>query len=58
MQDFVRNNRDKIVDPFSGRPEGVEETMHSFDMHMQKNSMKNLLHKDSNRMPQKARFQS
>lgn len=30
VKDFVRNNRDKIVDPFSGRPEGVEVTMHSF----------------------------
>lgn len=30
VQDFVRNNRDKITDPFNGRPEGVEVTMHSF----------------------------
>lgn len=29
-QDFVRNNRDKVRDPFNGRPEGVEITMHSF----------------------------
>lgn len=30
VQDFVRNNRDKVRDPFNGRPEGVEITMHSF----------------------------
>lgn len=30
VQDFVRNNRDRIADPFSGRPEGVKVTIHSF----------------------------
>lgn len=29
-QDFVRNNRDRVKDPFHKRPEGVEITMHSF----------------------------
>ncbi|MEK4701296.1 site-specific integrase [Solibacillus sp. FSL R7-0668] len=30
IQDFVRNNRDKVRDPFNDRAEGVEITMHSF----------------------------
>lgn len=30
VQDFVRNNRDQVIDPLHGRPEGIEITMHSF----------------------------
>lgn len=30
VQDFVRNNRDKVLDPFNERPSGIEITMHSF----------------------------
>lgn len=29
-QDFIRNSRHKILDPFNPRPSGVEITMHSF----------------------------
>lgn len=29
-QDFIRNNRDEVRDPFNTRPAGVEITMHSF----------------------------
>lgn len=30
VQDFVRNNRQKVLDPFHTRPLGIEITMHSF----------------------------
>lgn len=30
VQDFVRNNRQKVLDPANTRPQGVEITMHSF----------------------------
>ncbi len=30
VQDFVRNNRDKVLDPLNQRPPGIEITMHSF----------------------------
>ena len=30
VQDFVRNNRNKVLDPFNERPEGIKITMHSF----------------------------
>ncbi|MFJ7371955.1 tyrosine-type recombinase/integrase [Lysinibacillus capsici] len=30
VQDFVKNHRDKALDPFHTRPEGVNITMHSF----------------------------
>lgn len=30
VQDFVRNNRDKVTDSFHNRPAGIEISMHSF----------------------------
>lgn len=30
VQDFIRNNRQKVLDPLNTRPKGVDITMHSF----------------------------
>ncbi|XKO54656.1 tyrosine-type recombinase/integrase [Lysinibacillus fusiformis] len=30
VQDFIKNNRQKIIDPLNSRPKGIEITMHSF----------------------------
>ena len=30
VQDFIRNNRKKVLDPYNNRPIGIEITMHSF----------------------------
>lgn len=30
VQDFIKNNRHKIIDPMNSRPKGIEITMHSF----------------------------
>lgn len=29
VQDFIKNNRDKVIDPYNGRPTGVNITFHS-----------------------------
>ncbi|KPN89515.1 site-specific integrase [Lysinibacillus sp. ZYM-1] len=30
VQDFIKNNRQKVIDPLNSRPKGIEITMHSF----------------------------